>query len=1735
MAITKNENTFSTTYKDDFSETDNYQRILFNSGNALQARELTQMQTIIQKQMERFGKNIFKDGSVVVPGGLNVDTDIEFVKLESSPAPVMYAGDILTDGDGVKARVIDFIAAEGSDPPTVFVDYIHAGSFSTGAAAPRFSSGGTLANTSGSGGTSGTVVTGSGVVGKGCRASVGNGAYFIRGLFVQTQPQTIIVSKYSNTPTTNVGFIITEDIVTVEDTTALYDNQNVLPNETAPGADRYRITLTLATDDSASVDSDTNFIVTNNLIAGVIQQPIDENTYSIIGDELALRTKEESGDYTVNDPIVFFTEKDSDELTLDVDPITAYVDGYRVAKPQKTFIDVNRSQTTSGVLDDENISATYGHYVVADTIKGLPNVNEFEQWNLYSDSGEAVHDSKILGTTRIRSVVEDGANYRYHIFDINMTGSNNFRDTVSIAADSDNYANLVLENSNAVIKEANNNNVFFDLPRIRPKKDNGVDVGSLTVQRRFLKTSSASGELQIIRTTNELVDPEIGVDLTSWIIAEVNDGEVTDGTVVDITPTTSDGEVVTYSGLSNSTQYEILGFVARGAASAERSKTLQTGASDTFAAGAIESDGSGLRFFTLTKQDIFSFDSIGDGSGNSILSSFTTDNGQRDNFYDFGRVILNSGLSIPTSTTVHYKYFSHGTTGDFFSVNSYSGEVEYEDIPKYRQNNGTEVELRNVLDFRSAKHTDGTFSGGSSFVHALPANTDVITADVNYYQSRRDVLVANTEGEIVYIEGKPAESPLKPVVPDNALELVNFTLSPYTDDANDLSINYVDNRRYTMRDIGNIVKRIDNIEEAVTLSLLELETSTLEVLDANGNNRFKNGFFADNFKDFKFSDITGDGYLASIDLDENTINPFITQDNVRMEFKPGTTSFNGTSSNVVQRGDALMLSYSETAEINQNLATGIENVNPYDVIIYEGMLDLSPTVDQWITVERRRRRIQLQEGQNADTIRNRIRNSFIRPTQSELTPLEGTGFEGLDLRPGFNVGSTTVTTRLRTTQRRLSELAAGRFVTGVNLIPFIRSRKVFFRAQGLAPNREHFLYFDRTPIPNFVREEAAGFKFFADSSGIDVLTSGRDQNQTSHPDGSSQLTSDANGTIIGSFFIPNNSSLKFETGSRDVSLLDTEVSSKADFSTASLASLSGASAEYRAAGLNAELLGLQFQQPRPPRTGRRDPIAQSFQFQNDNGGFITSVEVYFATTPNSVDTVGTNDPNDNTPITLELRPLRSGVPSQDEILPGSQVTLNPADVNVTPFTDTVTISQIRSNSTTFTFDTPIYLEGNTSYALVLLANTQAYNVYVADLTEFVVNDTNRRVTSQPTLGSFFSSQNTVTWTPNQFRDMMFKVNRADFASSGTAIFENFAIDDARLPVDPISTTSGDSDVRIFAMNSGFVVNDEVQITGVDSSTRYGGILGTSLLGARTITKVDGESFQFKADSAATQTIITGGSSVNSEVNILMDEMVPNMRLTLPYNGTTVGTTANLTTGASLVTANNVSNTAYGTLDLAGEEIDIEPFRLIRFNSPRVVANSRIEEDEFTSSNTGRKSIKYTSSLATGDTYVSPVIDLASLSVSTVSNIIDNQDSALGADNITTNNPIEYIAETNSGSGSAMSKHVTIPINIIEPAVGLKVLLSANRPSGSFVDLYYRTLPIGSDDDINTVNYVQASLDTSIGTDDNRDIFREYAYTIGGLGGTLTPFTTFQLKIVFRSTNTSRVPRIKDLRAIALGT
>ena len=68
-------------YYDDFDADKEFYKVLFNPGRPVQARELTTLQSILQNQVESFGSNIFKEGSMVIPGGITYDSQFYAVKL----------------------------------------------------------------------------------------------------------------------------------------------------------------------------------------------------------------------------------------------------------------------------------------------------------------------------------------------------------------------------------------------------------------------------------------------------------------------------------------------------------------------------------------------------------------------------------------------------------------------------------------------------------------------------------------------------------------------------------------------------------------------------------------------------------------------------------------------------------------------------------------------------------------------------------------------------------------------------------------------------------------------------------------------------------------------------------------------------------------------------------------------------------------------------------------------------------------------------------------------------------------------------------------------------------------------------------------------------------------------------------------------------------------------------------------------------------------------------------------------------------------------------------------------------------------------------------------------------------------------------------------------------------------------------------------------------------------------
>jgi hypothetical protein len=221
---------------------------------------------------------------------------------------------------------------------------------------------------------------------------------------------------------------------------------------------------------------------------------------------------------------------------------------------------------------------------------------------------------------------------------------------------------------------------------------------------------------------------------------------------------------------------------------------------------------------------------------------------------------------------------------------------------------------------------------------------------------------------------------------------------------------------------------------------------------------------------------------------------------------------------------------------------------------------------------------------------------------------------------------------------------------------------------------------------------------------------------------------------------------------------------------------------------------------------------------------------------------------------------------------------------------------------------------------------------------------------------------------------------------------------------------------------------------------------------------------------------------------------------------------------------------------AGSETSFQKqseFRAVGLNENNVndklsmIAHDSAETSELGS---GVKSLDFSISIANADSDIAPMLDLQRTSVALISNIIDKQASSVAAG---FNVPLDFLDETSPRGGSSAAKHLTRPIILDEEAVGLKVLISANRPNSTDFQVYFRTAD--ADTAIVTQSFILAQQEATIPPDDNPNVFRNYTYLIGGLGGDILAFTKFQLKIVFRSTNQAQVPVINSLRAIALST
>ena len=732
----------------------------------------------------------------------------------------------------------------------------------------------------------------------------------------------------------------------------------------------------------------------------------------------------------------------------------------------------------------------------------------------------------------------------------------------------------------------------------------------------------------------------------------------------------------------------------------------------------------------------------------NITSRYVLDNGQKDNFYDHGRIQLKGGVTAPTGRiSVVFDYFTHAGVG-YLSADSYTSSVGFDNIPKFTSPvTGDEVELRDCIDFRPRRTDDLTTMQNIE----LPVPNTNWSADYSYFLPRVDTIYVSRERKFGNNEGVPSLSLVPPSKLQGTMNLYTIYIPAYTFKPSDVRTEYIENKRYTMRDIGKLEKRINNLEYYTSLSLLEKDTEELVIKDTAGLDRFKNGFLIDGFNGHSVGNVKSDDYLCAIDFDEKILRP---------RFNSNITDLvldEAASTGVTKNGNLVTLPYTSKAFVTQKVASKSINVNPFAVLAWIGQLELTPPSDNWIDTNTRPEVVVNIGGQN-DAWENLVGLGFGSQFGDWETIGNGRNEEILSSSSGIDrrgvwpfirrrteqvVRETTSQTRtgIRTEITGVDTVrnSIGDRITDVSIVPFIRPRDIVVTIRGMKPNTRLYSYFDSEPVSAYVTPSggALGGAVFTDDAGsVDNLK----------------------------FSLPNTDTLRFRTGERQFLLTDNTTGDLVSASTYG-------EVTYSAQGLlqtkenvvvstrvpRIESLGAgsatEFRQStntfnRVNVGGWFDPLAETFLVDEalyPDGIYLTDVDLFFK-----------SKDDDGLPVSCQIRTTVNGYPAP-VVLPFSDVSKLPADVNV---------SEDASVATKFEFPSIVYLQPG-EYAIVVLSNSLKYEAWISEFGENIIGTT-RKISEQPYAGVFFKSQNASTWSPDQNQDLTFVLNRAEFTTGATA-------------------------------------------------------------------------------------------------------------------------------------------------------------------------------------------------------------------------------------------------------------------------------------------------------------------------------------------------------------------------------
>lgn len=527
-------------YFGSFDPTKSYYRIGFKPAVAIQARELNDLQAMLQDQIDKFGRNIYKEGSIVEGCEFSYDNQTLFyVKVPDNYSNgnqmdvTGFVNNYVYNSNGLKGLVVAAQTGAYALAPntnTLFVKWVNSGTYGNGAAQGTFDANDSITLATVANATLGTFLVASNAtnanvgapVGRAYGMHVNDGVVFHKGTFCYVVNQTVIVSPYTNQPDgLSVGFGSTETLVTADIDEDLNDNADGSPNFAAPGADRLKIVPYLLVKNTADIANDTSFFSLTDFKNGTVVTQKQLPEYSTLGIEFARRTYETNGNFVVK-PFVLSTQPlanttNATHVQLNVERGLGYVEGYRVEYLNRNTTTIRKATDTQAV-SDQIVSANFGSYILVNQLSGTFLANSVVQVELHNIAKTSVSSGTYLstgyssstkiGTAYVRGIAVDDQEqsvsatmWRLYLFGITMLPGQAFKDVRSVI----NYnsgvlgvADLVLEynyTSNtdvATIKDPYINGMIFPFGQSAIKPD-GFNNTQYQYQAKTSSTFLANG------------------------------------------------------------------------------------------------------------------------------------------------------------------------------------------------------------------------------------------------------------------------------------------------------------------------------------------------------------------------------------------------------------------------------------------------------------------------------------------------------------------------------------------------------------------------------------------------------------------------------------------------------------------------------------------------------------------------------------------------------------------------------------------------------------------------------------------------------------------------------------------------------------------------------------------------------------------------------------------------------------------------------------------------------------------------------------------------------------------------------------------------------------------------------------------------------------------------------------------------------------------------------------------